>query len=296
LTVYEGETALGPYVTLGTVQITPPQRPLDVASLRPLFTATETGGVTFFRAGADRLTAAPGDELLFTVEWENMVNVAAAVTLSLHDGTGASVQAWEIPLPAYGPGFWRSQQPVTLAAALEDGEYTWQLAFPNAQLAHLDNLTIDAPERLFTPLPMETAVNSTLMRDGQPAATLVGFTFAESACQQPPTVCPITLLWRVENETRNSYRVFVQLLDDQGRLVAQVDGVPGNWERPSTGWLAEEYIIDAHQLILDEKLLPGSYVLIAGLYGEDGVRLRTNTGADNLHLTAVDFADHSFEN
>jgi hypothetical protein len=59
---------------------------------------------------------------------------------------------------------------------------------------------------------------------------------------------------------------FVHLLDSSGRFVAGSDAIPSNWTRPTTGWLAGEYVADVHILALPGDLAPGEYHLETGLY------------------------------
>ena len=63
------------------------------------------------------------------------------------------------------------------------------------------------------------------------------------------------------------YNVFVHLqADDSGRVWSQSDAGPANWLRPTTGWLAGEYVTDIHRLALPADLPAGMYTLWAGLY------------------------------
>jgi hypothetical protein len=290
LTVYQDGRPLGPQVNLGQIELLPPRQPLDTAALVPLISPELAGGITIFQVAADRTTAAPGDSLLFTMFWQMPGEVETAVTLTLLDENGTAVQSWPLPLPAYGEGVWRSQFPLTLLANLEAGEYIWQLTFPNGQNTPLDSsLVVDAPERRFEQPPVGTTVNETLFLDEQPLATLIGYMLDEERCKVAPATCSLTLLWRVEDEFPGSFRVFAQVLDSGSRLVAQSDGVPANWTRPTTGWLPGEYILDEHQLVVADDIAPGEYQFIAGMYGEDEGRLVTDAGADFIVLGTFAF-------
>ena len=118
--------------------------------------------------------------------------------------------------------------------------------------------------------------------DGTVVATLAGFTDSPSPpCSLSPSLpCRLPLVWRAEMETATSYHVFVHLVDEAGNILAQSDGVPGDWTRPTTGWLPGEYVTDVHTLILPAELPDGPLTLRAGLYAPTtGKRLRTD-GAD----------------
>ena len=62
------------------------------------------------------------------------------------------------------------------------------------------------------------------------------------------------------------YKVFAQLLAADNTLVAQSDSFPAAGQRPTTGWLPQEIIADAHTLAFANPPAPGTYRLIAGLY------------------------------
>jgi hypothetical protein len=88
-----------------------------------------------------------------------------------------------------------------------------------------------------------------------------------------PGLWPVSLAWRALMETDESYAVTVQILDANGALVAQKDGLPVAGAAPTHDWRANEVILDRHFLNLPE-LRPGRYSLITALYNrESGERL-----------------------
>ncbi len=101
-------------------------------------------------------------------------------------------------------------------------------------------------------------------------------------------VLGITLTWATAQPLNTRYKVFVQLLDQSGRLVAQQDGEPGNNLAITTTWEPNQPVDDAHGLLIPVTLLPGDYRLIVGLYNIDAPaeRLHLN-GADHLDLGAI---------
>jgi len=102
----------------------------------------------------------------------------------------------------------------------------------------------------------------------------------------------VRLEWRAEGTGEKSYHVFVHLVDGEGQLVRQSDGVPGVWRRPTTGWVAGEYVLDEHRL--DVAGLPaGEYSVVVGLYEPGGARLRASDGRDAIALTTVHLRSQS---
>lgn len=76
----------------------------------------------------------------------------------------------------------------------------------------------------------------------------------------------VTLYWRAATITDQSFHVFVHLVDEQGHIVAQHDGVPANGTLPTNLWVPQEIITDAHTLSVPTGLPAGRYTLWVGLY------------------------------
>ncbi len=93
----------------------------------------------------------------------------------------------------------------------------------------------------------------------------------------------LQLDWTSASALTTRYKVFLQLLDDAGRLVAQHDSEPGGGLAPTTGWLPGARVQDRRALVLPEWLPAGRYSLIVGLYtvGDPGHRLPVGD-ADHL--------------
>ena len=89
------------------------------------------------------------------------------------------------------------------------------------------------------------------------------------------------------------YTVFIHLLDEEGRIVAQQDGEPFGGAYPTSVWQQGELLGDEYRLQLPASLPGGTYRVVAGLYragAEGGGRLPayTETGrrfeADQVEL------------
>ena len=70
-------------------------------------------------------------------------------------------------------------------------------------------------------------------------------------------------------------------------MVAQSDGVPAGWSRPTTGWTPGEYITDVHTLSIPPDAPEGDYTLSTGLYLPGGARLTAPDGSDAIRLTTI---------
>jgi 4-amino-4-deoxy-L-arabinose transferase-like glycosyltransferase len=100
---------------------------------------------------------------------------------------------------------------------------------------------------------------------------LAGYRFVEEAVPVGQ-IARLDLRWRAEVAPAGDYKVFVQLLDGEGRLAAQRDSEPLDGLRPTSGWQAGETVEDRQGLWLTGQapfgapLAPGDYRLVLGLY------------------------------
>jgi hypothetical protein len=101
-------------------------------------------------------------------------------------------------------------------------------------------------------------------------------------------VLPLALHWRASQPLPADYHVFVHLLDAEGNRMAQSDGQPALWTRPTSSWTPGERIQDRHALTLPVNLHPGDYLLITGLYlPQNGTRLVTVGGESSVTITQL---------
>lgn len=101
-------------------------------------------------------------------------------------------------------------------------------------------------------------------------------------------VVRVQLVWTTEAPLEQSLTVFVQLLNDEGVLVAQRDAAPLNGFWPMTLWQVDERFTDQHGLLLPETLPAGDYRLIMGLYDPSAPTERLSVGnGDFLELATL---------
>ena len=271
---------------LGTVQLTSPR---TVVPPRLQHRADLVwDGLQLTGYSLDRTEAAPGDPFLLTLAWRAATTPASDYTacLSLVDPDDQLVLRWDLPpVRANFPtgqwtagDRWLAQHSFRLPAYLDSGSYRWQIALcagactDEEPTAYLGGLTITAPDRTFEPPPLEISLDTPF----GDFATLLG----ADLLTVPPLPGPLTLtlVWRAEATTTTSYHAFVHLVDEAGQIVAQSDGEPAGWSRPTTGWMPGEIILDRHTLALPDETdeLLG---LRIGLYDpESGRRLPTAAG------------------
>ena len=84
--------------------------------------------------------------------------------------------------------------------------------------------------------------------------------------------------WLATDTPPTRYKVFLQLLDEEGKLVAQRDSEPAGGIKPTTGWQAGFSYKDLYALLIPEELPVGEYTLIAGLYDINDAAARLPVG------------------
>ncbi|OGO33664.1 MAG: hypothetical protein A2Z03_01860 [Chloroflexi bacterium RBG_16_56_8] len=83
----------------------------------------------------------------------------------------------------------------------------------------------------------------------------------------------LVLYWQAVSKITTDYKVFVHIVDQNGKLVAQQDQFPDAWRYPTHIWDAGEYVRDSHLLSLND-LPAGGYRVQIGMYqAETGERL-----------------------
>ncbi|MCU0515203.1 MAG: glycosyltransferase family 39 protein [Anaerolineae bacterium] len=103
----------------------------------------------------------------------------------------------------------------------------------------------------------------------------------------PGDVLQVQLTWQTDAPLTTRYKVFVQLLNADGGLVAQRDSEPGGGAALTTAWPSGTPIEDRHALLIPPEAAPGPYRLIVGLYdlNDAAARLPVN---DTDALTLAD--------
>jgi hypothetical protein len=226
------------------------------------------GPIMLLGAEVSQTNANAGETVGVSLSWRSNqlteTDLSVRVSLLAAEANEASaVFEWQ-PVANYGTRQWRmgeawlGQHQLRLPASLPTGSYELRLSVPGqAGSASLGWVAVTAPERLLVAPAMEGQSGARWEGVGG----LAGFTLTQTG-----EALTLELVWQPSTTPEESYSVFVHLQAADGRVVRQSDGVPAGWTRPTTGWLAGEFIIDPHQLALDEAVPAGEYELLVGLY------------------------------
>ncbi len=104
----------------------------------------------------------------------------------------------------------------------------------------------------------------------------------------PGTAFPLELRWQAAGRVAEDYHVFIHLLSNSGQVIAQADGQPMLWTRPTSTWRPGEVIVDRYALWLSPQTAPGDYEMLIGLYRPaDNQRLHLSDGQDAVKLQVL---------
>ncbi|MGD8794017.1 MAG: hypothetical protein PVF47_15805, partial [Anaerolineae bacterium] len=235
------------------------------------------GGLALLGWELARDEAQPGDRLLLTLFWgvesrpegDYRVQVWLADTAgqTLYAGTFRPTNAWH-PTSIWLPGqAWRGQITFRLPIEAQAGEGRLMV-----QVVDRDGNVLGSPARLGAVQVLPTERLFTAPRPRAPRQAnfddrilLVGADLAPDPVA-PNSLLQVTLYWQARAEMDVPYTVFVHLLGQDGQVVAGHDGEPALGQRPTTGWVPGEYVVDSHELVVPADLPPGDYVVEVGLY------------------------------
>ncbi len=139
-------------------------------------------------------------------------------------------------------------------------------------------------------LPLDGALNDELFLEGA-YVTANGrpVDFTRPVTVDAGSRLQTTLIWSTLEGTSRSYTAFVHLLDENGFLVAQHDGIPVDGTRPTTTWQAGEQLLDVHDLVVPDGV-QGNGRLVIGLYDSETLqRQDLALNQDALQLLEIRF-------
>lgn len=256
--------AVAPAVELGTVTVSRPARPF---TLTPEHAApARFGPVSLLGYAVSAAEVRAGDALDLTWYWRSEAPMAADLKahLELLDAAGRPALSLDLePANGYGtsqwqPGDeWRGQHTVVIPAGLAGGVYEWVVSVEGESgQGSLGPLSVTAPERVYAPPAGLQASGAQFAGVG----ALAGYRLERTG-----QTLTVTLAWQAAATPAVSYKVFVHF-GGAARVLAQSDAVPAGNTRPTTGWLAGEYVTDTHTLSLPADLPAGAYEIRVGMY------------------------------
>lgn len=241
-----------------------------------------------------------GEVLRFAVEiYEDTAGIPAHYAWALFQATQNGTQHIDIDLQT--PAATLDGSPLSLqAGTVRDGNYFASLWIYQGDQAHhmLPFLRFERKNGAvanITPLDLNGAFYR-LQDPEQSIHTQLGETIAldgyglSSGSVHPGTTLHTSLRWlALQPQPQQVYLVFVQVLDETNRKIAQWDGAAGGDWYPTPAWQAGQRIWQDVPLKIADDAPPGRYRVIAGLYDPvTGTRLHTTDGNDAVVLGQID--------
>jgi hypothetical protein len=220
-------------------------------------------------------TVQPGQRLPLTLYWRAKEKVSGdyLVRLALRDEEGQTrTRQEERPLKGrYPTTAWekgeivRDQEDLIVRANAADGEYqvVVGLTLEGESLGEtvVGRIVVKGRERVFeAPLGIEHRLGIDLGH----RVELVGYDLE----RVEKRAVHLKLYWQALAEMEKSYKVFVHVLDEEGKMWRQQDSVPGDGTLPTTGWARGEVIEDNYEVRIEEGAPRGEYSLAVGMYDE----------------------------
>ncbi len=118
-------------------------------------------------------------------------------------------------------------------------------------------------------------------------AVLIGYDANLAKVSEPSQGLEITLYWKRIAPISADYTVFVHLIDDSDKIIAQKDSQPMGGSNPTSLWDDGEIVVDRYSFA---QLARGTYRVRVGLYrAETGERLLVGNGlGDSVILGSVE--------
>jgi hypothetical protein len=265
-----------------------PQPTLAVIGENP-FSWHELAPGIFADVALDPHSAEPGQPLSVEIRWWTKQSLGDLILETGWQGKNGEVIRGE-PLdvaPDFPPLTWEGERAMRTVHSvrppmdLSPGEYRLILALAGGSAINLP-VTIQPSTRRFD-LPALAQPLDTTFGDLLELSGLVDPLPGELVAGDP---LPLTLVWRALAPTAADLSVTVQLLDETGRPIRQVDEpLPGG----SSLWLAGEVVIQSLALTVPDQA--GDYRLIIAVYDADKAgfpRLRLANGADSVELGEIE--------
>jgi hypothetical protein len=211
-------------------------------------------------------------ELHLEVYWDVKSPVKAAPIIWELRDAGGQTWAQHTQLPRYGtgePATWvpneivQDQFDLPITASIPAGPLALAIEYGDGDSDSVTTIdwngnatpTVDLPP---VPHPLDAQIGELIHLLGYDAPARI----------RPGASFPFTLYWRTDGDTVTDFPAFVQVLDIDGKVVAQL-GYPGmQFEGlfPTSLWVPGRTVTDRRVLVVPANLKPGVYHWAAGMY------------------------------
>ena len=279
----------GQQATLG--QVIPgsaPDRWEYEVSKKP-FTITSISSDLIQGYTVDWPTSSPGGTVNLTLQWlASPATVQGGVfRFELLQGNGLIASDNSLPLQGRKPAqvtngsVWLDRRVLNISRDAHPGIADIVLV-AGSETVELGQVEIIDFERILQRPPIDSPLDVTFDN----MIHLIGYHVDIPDPLSSATPVPITLYWEAlaDGKPTDNFVITVQILDQNGRLIGQHDGIPVNGTRPFNGWMRGEYLIDKH-LATFREVYQGRATIQISIYNPTTFeKLLTTTDADAVVL------------
>jgi hypothetical protein len=272
--------AVGTEYTVATISVTsatfsPTLADLDIPQA---LSCNWNGQVELLGCGLSSDEVRPGDVLGMSLTWRALRSMDQDYTLLLQL-TDEAGRTWTeatflLPNESYPTSRWqvgeilRVPYDLLIGAAVPTGRYELFVNLLEAdgkklveEACSIAELSIQGRERLFT----EPEMGFRLRAEIGGSLALIGYDLDRTHIECGGTL-RLTLYWQAMARMEESYTVFTHLLDAEGNIRGQRDGVPCGGACPTTSWLEGEFIADEYDIMVNSDAPAGEYHIAVGMY------------------------------
>ncbi|GAB4472533.1 MAG: hypothetical protein Kow00124_10670 [Anaerolineae bacterium] len=289
---------LGVLAPLGTIEVLPPRRPparrdlaldnpLDYRLLAELSLIAASAppreavvGQEFPMIWYWRAERTPGADFTAHLLWVDAEDRVAARSYPVSPTRDFPTSQWR------RRDVWRGIHMLHVPGSLTEGDYTVMVQMidpagaPLGNRAPIGEMHVTVPPRTYDLPEMDYAA-------GVPWENGVWLAGYDMPTQEvaPGDGLRLTFYWRPDAEVNTGLTLFIHVVDQSGRIVAQRDQVPANGSRPTTGWAPGEVIEDPYALYIAPDVPPGQHLVRIGWYDpRTGQRVKMPDGGEFWQL------------
>jgi hypothetical protein len=258
---------IGKSIKLGPIPVLPATQPATSVALNIQNTISQPIGLFTllgYQLGRDHASA--GESIPLTLFWRADAAPSKDYELRIQFGDVLS-DPRPLANAQYTTSQWRAgeivrgQYSIPIPATAKPGTANLRVSLNDNSVLDLAPFTIEKTDRVFT-LPGAQFAQAANFGD---LVGLAGYDLSATTVKAGDTL-QVTLYWQARDRTDKPYTVFVHLLGNDGKPIAQKDAEPQNGARPTTSWIANEYVADKYQLEIKPNTAPGQYPIEIGWY------------------------------
>mgnify|MGYP001041897964 CR=1 FL=1 len=245
-----------------------------------------------------------GEDLRLVLYWQAQQPLEKQYSVFAHLDAPPDYTTWAgsdnlnpggIPTSRWAPALYtRDEHTISIPADLPPVEYLLQVGLYDKVTGERLPILSEEGQAAGDSIPLQTVhvlrakpINARRLphRDGSLLGgkiELLGYELKEEP-MRPGEALELTLYWQAREEIEQSYIVFTHLLDGEGNIQGQQDGIPAEGMYPTLSWLAGQVVEDKHRIPIAATAPAGSYRIAVGMYELDSLeRLEAMDGDGNL--------------